>query len=243
MSESGTFWEKLAPIIFSEEKLRLAGTEIRQVVQILNGKTGQRILDLGCGIGRHSLELAKLNYVVTGLDITPSFIETAKQTAERDAIQVEFIQGNMLEFVRPKSFDIAISLFTSFGYFEDQNDNQLVLSNICESLVDGGTFVLQLKAKEIIARTFVEKDWEQVDDYLLLQERSINNDWNWMNIRMIFLEGSSRQEYTSGMWLYSASELKAMLKRVGFSKIEILGDFDRSAYDNRAQKTVMIAHK
>jgi SAM-dependent methyltransferase len=243
MSNPGTFWEKFSPIIFSEERLRLASIEVKQVLQLLDAKPGERVLDVGCGIGRHSLELAKLGYVITGLDITPSFIKTAQETALKEGTKAEFIEANMLNFVRPKAFDIAISLFSSFGYFEDHKDNQMVLANICQSLVDGGRLVLQLKGKEVTARTLVEKDWDEVDGYLLLQERTIKNNWNWIESRMIFLDGSVRYECRTGMWQYSATELTSMLTLAGFSHVDAFGDFDRSPYDNHARKTVMVARK
>lgn len=139
--------------------------------------------------------------------------------------------------------DLALSLFSSFGYFEKHEDNIAVLTNIYKSLLPQDRFVLQLKAKEVTAKTLVERDWEEVDDLVLLTERRIENNWNWIALRLVFFDGRHRQEHLTGMWLYAASELIGMLKEVGFSQIQVLGDFDGSSYDDKARKTVLIANK
>jgi len=102
------------------------------------------VLDLGCGWGRHALEFASRGYDVTGIDTSDVFLQTARTNAEKAGLKLRFINADMRSFSLPYKVRLAVNLWTSFGYFSDDDENQAVLTNILNVLEPGGTFILDL---------------------------------------------------------------------------------------------------
>ena len=133
------------------------------------------MLDLCCGPGRHSLEFARRGFRVTGVDRTAHYLTTARAAATREGLTVEFVQEDMRHFHRPAAFDLALNLFSSFGYFEDVANDLRVLQHLHDSLKSGGQVLLEMAGKEPLARMFQPRTWHrhaERDEYLL-EERII----------------------------------------------------------------------
>ncbi len=241
--ESDEFWVTWAPFMFDKERLAGTAEEIDHIIQFIDLKPGDGILDMGCGPGRHSLELARRGFKVTGVDRTEFYIQKAREAASGEELEVSFLHRDMREFRSPDTFGAAISLFTSFGYFEDQSENQLVLNNIYESLKPGGAFVLDTMGKEVLARIFTDRIWEENDGTLFLREHNISRDWSWLESRWITVRNGEQHEFTISHWVYSAVELKAMLVEAGFKNVEIYGSLDGELYDHAAQRLVAVSQK
>jgi len=147
--EDDTLWESLESFLFSQ--LRSSETTVReaeQILTLLHPPQRASVLDLCCGPGRHSLEFARHGFQVTGVDRTARYLDTARAAATREGLTVEFVQGDMRHFQRPDAFDVALNLFTSFGYFEDEEDNLQVLRNLHESLAGCGKSQSRLLASK-----------------------------------------------------------------------------------------------
>ena len=102
---------------------------------------------------------------------------------------------------------------------------------------------MELSSKETLARMFRERDWRQVGDALVLEERQIKDDWSWIESRWILIRGKRRQESRVSLRLYSAVELKSLLKEVGFRKVKAYGDIAGAPYDHKANRLIVVAHK
>ena len=241
--DDDAFWTAFAPFWFDDERMAAAPLEVDQALSLLGLDAGTAILDLGCGPGRHSLELARRGYGVTGVDRTAYFLEKARTVAKQEELDVEFVQADMRSFKRKNSFEGAISLFTSFGYFEDAAENLQVLKNVCHSLKLGGTLLLETIGKEVLARIFEERDWVERDGTFLLQERQVSEEWSWMENRYILLEQGRRIEYSVSHWIYSARELSQLLSAGGFSTVEVFGGLDGTPYDHKARRLAVLARK
>ena len=120
--EDEAFWDKLYPFLFTDRKLEAAEAEVESVLELAGIHQGD-VLDLACGPGRHSVALAKKELRVTGVDLSSVLLRRARERGLADNVDVEWVQEDMRRFVRPESFDLAISLFTSFGYFESRDDD------------------------------------------------------------------------------------------------------------------------
>lgn len=201
------------------------------------------VLDLCCGYGRHSIELAERGFDVTGVDLTEHYLEYAKERADEEGLDIEFVHDDMREFKKEKEFDVILNLFTSFGYFEDESENVKVLENVYESLKPHGKFVLDVMGKEIIARIFKEKDWKETEDGFVMMERSVERDWTWLKNRRIEIKDGDKTEIEFSHWLYTAKELKEMLEEVGFESVESYGSYDGKPYNENAERLVVIAMK
>jgi SAM-dependent methyltransferase len=241
--ENDGFWEMVAPFMFDENSWAAAPAEVDQVTALLDLEPGAAILDLGCGPGRHSLELARRGFCVTGVDRTALYLEQARRRAEEEGLTIEFIQEDMRRFCRPDSFDTALSLFTSFGYFDTSEENQQVLVNVHSSLKDGGKLIVELMGKEVLARVFQARDWQEQDGVFFLQERQVSDDWTRMENRWILLKEQRQYDFRVSHWIYSAAELSAMLRDSGFGSVAAYGGTQGTPYDHTARRLVLVARK
>ncbi|NIR27207.1 MAG: methyltransferase domain-containing protein [Phycisphaerae bacterium] len=237
------FWELFEPILFNQQRQSSTKVEVEQVVSLLKIQHNDRILDLCCGTGRHSLEMSQQGFDVVGVDRTASFIEKAKQKAEKNNLKAEFIVGDMREYCQPSSFNIVMNLFGSFGYFEDPDDDRQVVENMYASLYPGGRFLIETMGKEILARGFQEREWSEEGDTLVLAERKPQQHWGRIQTRWIVIKGNQRVEHTVSVRSYSAVELSSLLADCGFAKVQVYGDLEGLDYDQGAKRLVVIGTK
>lgn len=240
--EDDSFWLTWGPMMFTPMRVADATRQIDQILSLAAIPAGAHVLDLCCGVGRHSLELARRGFKVTGVDRTPEYLEQAAAEAKREGLDIEFVREDMRAFRRPASFDAAINLFTSFGYFVDPQEDRRVVDNVYRSLRPGAVFVMDMTGKEVLARVFRERDWQESEGALWLEERKLHNDWSWIEARWIMFKDGRRDEWKVEHRLYSASELTALL-RGGFAEAKAYGGLDGSPYDQTARRLVAVARK
>lgn len=241
--DQDAFWELFEPVLFNPQRLAGTQTEVDNLVGLLRIGEHDRILDLCCGTGRHSLELARRGYSVIGVDRMASFIEKASRRAEDEHLQVSFVVGDMREYRQPNGFDIVMNLFGSFGYFEGPEDDRQVMDNMLASLRSGGRFLIETMGKEILARDFRERDWSEEGDTLVLAQRSLNEDWSRIQTRWIVIQGDQRIEHTVSVRAYSAAELASLMVGCGFSNVQVYGDLEGSPYNHEAKRLVVVGTK
>jgi SAM-dependent methyltransferase len=241
--EDDDFWEVMAPKIFGQGHWNSAPAEVECVISLLKINPGAYVLDLCCGPGRHSLELARRGFRVVGVDRTSKYIEEARKQAEAQGLNVEFLQEDMRNFCRPETYDAALNLYTSFGYFENPEEDRQVLKNVYSSLKKGGKLVIDVMGKEVLARIFRERDWHEEDGIIFLEERKLSNGWSRIQNRWIMIKGEERKEFTFSLRLYSGEELSLLLSESGFNSVELFGDLSRMPYDHTAKRLVALAIK
>ena len=241
--EDDSFWETWGPVMFTEKRVADASEEVLRIIKLLDIQPGASILDLGCGIGRISLEFARLGFRVTGVDRTTSYLEQARQQAEKEGLNVEFVHGDMRAFVRPGAFDNAVSTYTTFGYFEDQADDRRVVNNIYKSLKIEGTVLIDIHGKETLAKVFQERQWSEREGAIVLQEHKVTQNWSWMQTKWILLKGDERIENSFSHRLYSGTEMADLLTGCGFSRTDIYGSLDGIPYDHMARRLIAVGQK
>jgi SAM-dependent methyltransferase len=242
--DDDAFWEALEPFMSSKEHDGRALAEVDDLERLLKPTPGAHILDLGCGAGHHSLELARRGYRMTALDRTSRYLDVARRKATEDGLQIEFVFGDMREYARPEAFDYVINMNTSgLSYFPDVDSDRQVASNVRASLRQGGKFVVQTVGKEVLARIFQKRDWQERDGVFFLQERNVARDWSWMENRWVFIHGGSAREYQVTHRLYSGSGLCGLMRECGFSDVFAYGDLRGSPYDAVAASLVVVATK
>lgn len=236
-------WDKISAVIFSESKMEKAPLEVEQITSLAGMEPGMLVLDLCCGVGRHSVELARRGFRVTAVDRTARYLELARKRAAQADVHVEFIQQDMREFRRPGAFDAVVNLFTSFGYFEDPRDDSKVIRNVQKSLKPGGVFLIDIMGKEILARIFRERHWEQDGDVTVLQTSRVEKNWSWIRSHWIILLGESKKELEIQHRIFSAVELCALIEESGLSVENVYGSFEGAPYDHRAERLIIKARK
>ena len=234
-----SFWEAFYPVMFPAERIDSAWVQVEQILA-LTKFDGKDVLDLCCGPGRHSTELAARGYKVTGVDRSPFLLSKARARSA----DVEWVQADMRDFVRPESFDLAINMFTSFGYFDDKDDDARVLRNIHESLRDGGAFLIDVIGKEYLAKVFQPTvSYSTPDGSTLFQRHEIFDDWTRIRNEWILVRGEQATSFRFHHTVYSAQELKDRLFAAGFGDVAVYGDLEGAEYGTDARRLVALATK
>ena len=154
--EDESLWRELYPVMFPEDRFRLGEEQVPKIL-ILTGFEGVAdlaALDLCCGPGRHALPLARRGARVTAVDRTRYLLDRARERARLAGLSIDFVEADMREFRREAVFDLALSLFTSFGYFAAREADLTVLQNVRAGLRPGGAFLIDVVGKEWLARHF-----------------------------------------------------------------------------------------
>lgn len=240
--EDRQFWETFKDHMFPPESIEKAKEEIEQIIELAEIEKDEKVLDLPCGVGRHAIPLAEKGHKVTGVDLTEPYIEEAKEKAEESGLDIDFKVEDMRGFTEG-TYDVILHLWNSFGYFEDRDDDRKTAENFYQLLNEDGRLVMDISTKETIAKGFKPKIWDEKDDRYFLQKREIKDDWNWIEYEVIVVNGDKKEVHDMSHRLYSARELKTLLKEAGFSKIETYGDFEGEEYDQDAETLIMVAEK
>lgn len=241
--EQDAYWEAVADTVFTPQRRRNAARETADALALVRPRRGASVLDLGCGVGLHALELARRGFRVTGVDRTRSFIEAAAQRARAERLAAQFVCEDMRTFVRPGAFDVALSLYTSFGYFEDPRDERAVIANLYHSLRSGATLLIDTDGREVLERDFTSRVRREGADTVACEEREISRDHRWVRSRLTLHRRDGRTELQFQYRLYSAGELAELLRSCGFANTTVFGGLDGRAYDEHAVRLVMVSRR
>jgi SAM-dependent methyltransferase len=219
-----------------------AEEEVEEILGLLRLPAGAAVEDLGCGRGRHAIPLARKGYRVTGVDISANMLRMACSRAEREGVRVEWVKEDMRTFCRRDAFDLAVSLFTSFGYFSDA-ENQKVLDNIARSLKEGGRLLLDLRnAGKGLSRL------EDMDKTIEVPSGTLR-----MSVRFDMRNLRARAEHTLtrpdgirissafDVRVYSMEELREMIRKAGMDVIDFYGSLSGAPFTDESARMVALA--
>jgi SAM-dependent methyltransferase len=236
------FWIASYPFMFPDRRIEEAEREVEQILT-LTEQTAGAVLDLACGPGRHAVALARRGFAVTGVDRSAFLLGKARSRAKELGLAIDFVHDDMRAIRRPATYDVALSLFTSFGFFQDDADNQRVLDNVAESLKPGGVFVLDMLGKEILARIFTPTGSTEAPDGLVIQRRRVASDWSRVDNEWILLKDERTRTFRFGHWIYSAREIEWMFRKAGFGDVRVFGSLAGIPYGPGAERLVVIGTK
>jgi SAM-dependent methyltransferase len=238
---------------FDEEYLRFAvdrfpaeatAAEVAFLVEALGLREGSRVLDLACGHGRHSVELAARGCRVTGVDLSEPSLELARARAAEAGVDVRFERADMRRIRFEEEFDAVINMFTAFGYFADEADNAAVLEGIAAGLAPGGGFVLEIVNPVAVFGRFEARGWHALSDgAIMLEERVYDAPRGRFETCWTFVRGGERREQRFSHRAYTAPELAAMAAAAGLGVEHLWGGMDGSELEMGSRRIVMLARK
>ena len=203
---------------------RITKTEVDLFSKILKLSPGEKILDLCCGQGRHSLELTRRGFRdVEGLDRSHYLIQKAKTSAKKESLSVKFREGDARKLpYLPDTFDVVMILGNSFGYFETIQNDLEVLKEVLRVLKPWGRVLVDIADGEYLRKNFQPRSWEWIDKkYFVCRERSLSLDKQHLVTREVVTHIEKGvivdQFYTER--LYRREKLRELLKLAGFSDI------------------------
>lgn len=200
------------------------------------------ILDLACGSGRHSILLAKQGFYVTGVDLSDRLLLEAVKSARAENLNIKFIKSDIRDFHTEEKFDCILNLFTSFGYFETDEENFLVFEKAFNFLAKKGYFVLDYFNKNYIEKNLVMFSKEEKENYFITQERKIIDQR--VVKRITIKRNGTEQTYFESVKLYDSNFLILELKKNGFDIVNLFGDFFGNEFDeNLSPRFIAICQK
>lgn len=184
------------------------------------------LLDVPCGVGRHSLELAVRGHKLTGLDISQAFIREAKANANVMGRQVDFVQGDMRHMLWESKFDGAFCLGNSIGYLE-HHDLANFFTSLSKALKPGGRFLLESgMAAESILPNLKDREWFKLDDATLLIENRYHASNSCLETEYTFLQNGRTETRRSWHWVFTTSEIQRMLEHAELRTMEFYASLE-----------------
>ena len=216
--------------------------EVEFLVKELRLDRSMRILDLACGYGRHANRLAQLGHSVVGVDITSGFLEMARKDAEAKGVNVSYIHQDMRELSSKEEFDRVVLLFTSFGYFEDE-DNLRVLENVASALKSGGLFCFDAFNRDVFVKAFLPYHVTEKGQDLMIDRSTFDAMQGRLYNKRIVIRNGKRKDKPFFVRLYSPTEIKDLLRVAGLSIYGMYTDFDSKPFTSESRRMIVIARK
>jgi SAM-dependent methyltransferase len=238
-----SFWRDLYPFIFPDQRIASADEQMTKVLA-LTKPAGKSVLDLCCGPGRCSIALAKRGFSVTGVDRTKYLLDKARAKAKAARVKIEWIRKDMRDFVRPNAFALALSMFTSFGYFDDKREDEIVLKNMITSLQPGGASLIDVQGKERLAKILAPTISTLLPGGAMLVERhEIFDDWTRVRNEWLLIRNGKVKCFKFHHTVYSGLELRERMERAGFVGVTLFGNLDGDAYGSNAERLIAVGRK
>nr|WP_246628309.1 class I SAM-dependent methyltransferase [Paenibacillus oenotherae] len=230
-------------LVYKHRNWEQAEQEVQRMSGWLELRKNDKVLDIGCGMGRHSLALAELGYEVTGIDLSEELLQEARRHNEDGRIK-ELIRGDMRELPFAEGrFDATVNLFTSFGYFEQENDNKRVLMEIRRVLREGGRFLIDFLNPVYVEHNLVPRS-ERVDEasgLRIVETRAVSDGWVVKGISIgAQADGSDERQYEERVRLYPLMWFQAALAEAGLELEHVYGDYEGRAYEEVASPRMIL---
>lgn len=202
---------------------------------------GARVMDLCCGYGRHALALAQLGYHVVGIDQSRFLIDRAKEVYPHAHVRYEV--ADMRGPFTGTPYDAIVNFFTSFGYFDTQEENMKVLHAVHAALREGGVFIMDFFNAQLVRSELVSETVCMIDDVTVIQERAIEEPFVTKTIT-VSDPCSYETEFHERVWLYTKDDLVGMLEQAGFVVEHIMGNYNGTPFVGASSpRTILIARK
>jgi SAM-dependent methyltransferase len=218
-----------------------AESEVGWILGHVAPAAGGRILDAPCGFGRHSLALARRGFDVTGVDLSETELQRAKERAAGARLPLQLVRQDMRDMEFSGEFDVALNLFSSIGFFSDDED-RLLLDRFCTALKPGGAFVLDTRNRDFAIHDIAPEEIVRLPEGAIrvknrfdVRTSRVQQTW--------WLEKDRRLLGETEIRLYSAHELLRMLRPERWSQVELFGGLDGRPFALDSPRIVLVATK
>jgi len=241
------WWQKY----FSDDYLKLykhddseTSRETDAIARMLQIDPGEKILDLACGFGRHSVKLAQRGFKVTGYDLSESFLKKAQELADSLEVKLQLTQGDMREIPYKDEFDVVINMFTAFGFFDNEKEDLKVLKGVHKALKPGGQFLMDVINRENAVRVDTPRRWMRENHSYLLEERFFDFFRSRLELtnHLILINGE-RKEANYSVRLYTLTEMLGLFNSAGLVLTDVYGDFSGALYNAESPRMILVAQK
>lgn len=218
----------------------LEDTERLVSLILLNAKPkpAAKVLDAACGAGRHAIQFAKKGFIVTAFDLSKALLQIGINEAENQKNSVKFLNSDIRTFNTDQKFDLVLSLFTSFGYFESDEENLIFPKNAYDMLNENGYYILDYFNKNFVEQNLVEESKRKVKGKEIVENRFIEKDR--VIKRISIKEENENNEYIESVKLYSYDNLEEKFKSIGYNVVNVFGDYLGNPFNNGSSERCII---
>jgi SAM-dependent methyltransferase len=234
--------------VYRERNEEQASQEVDFILRELKPPMDAWILDLACGAGRHARALARRGLVnMVGVDLSRELLEVATKESTGGKAAPLLVRGDMRHIPFRACFDIVLSLFTSFGYFEDEMENARVASGMARVLAPGGRLVLDLPNRQYIEANLVPESTGRRNGDTIIERRRLRKNGGLRVEKHIVIKNEERdavrREFFESVRLYSKEEIKYLLENAGMEIEKFHGGFDGSEFDGSSPRMLVFGRK
>lgn len=222
-------------ILYKDRDYQEALVFMKKLTNFLKLKKGGTILDLACGKGRHAISLNKLGYDVTGVDLSPASIVYAKN------YENETLHFDVHDMCKPypKKFDAVFNLFTSFGYFENEQDNLRTLMAIKANLNTTGKAVIDFMNVNAIISNLIEKETKTIDKITFHIHRYVKDGYIFKDIS--FRDNNENYAFTEKVKALTLDDFQTYFKKAGIELLFTFGDYNLETFNpEKSQRLILI---
>ena len=225
-------------ILYKKRDEQEAQLFLNNLQKSLCWQPGQAVLDLACGRGRHSHYLATLGLKVTGIDLSASSITFAKNSL-RDP--VDFKVHDMRQPFGMQKYDYILNLFTSFGYFDNVDENVLVMRHIANALTKDAVAVIEYMNPHYVVQHLKEKETKQIDNIVFEMSKQIKGNFLYKHIR--FTHNNHEHLFTERVMLIYQQQFENYFTKVGLRLQHTYGDYNLSPYETATSPRMILVVK
>jgi len=226
-------------ILYKKRNDEEAAQFLDNLISFLSPSKDSKFLDLACGKGRHSIYLSQKGFDVTGIDLSENSIETASKLAND---KLQFIVHDMREHLPGFEFDFVLNLFTSFGYFENPDDDKTVINMVNECLKPSGIFVLDYFNFEKPHKSFEIPFSKTIDSISFEIKKRVENS---RIIKDIIVRDKDKvYQYSEQVRIYKLDQFKELFDGASFNIITTFGNYQLEPYDEQfSERLILVAQK
>ncbi|MDA9849262.1 class I SAM-dependent methyltransferase [Flavobacteriaceae bacterium] len=224
-------------ILYKNRDYKEAEMFTKELMEFIKLPSNSKILDLACGEGRHSINLNKMGYDVTGVDLS---VKNIKNASKYESENLKFKIHDMRKPFGQK-FDLVVNLFTSFGYFDDFKDNLKTLDSIKSSLKKNGLAVIDFLNIKYLKNNLIYKNTEEIDGIKFHLNRSIKNGF--LTKKISFKHELNEYNFEEKVRSLDLIDFKSMFKQSNIEILHIFGDYKLTSFDENNSKRLIFILK
>lgn len=213
---------------------------VELLVETLDLNKCSKILDLGCGRGRHSISLNKKGYRVKGIDLSPQAIKTAREKVKNLGLENISFEVRDMRNPLPETFDAIVNLFTTFGYFSTDQENAKVLDSVVSMLEPDGVFVLDFLNAEKVKKSYRPSDSGFFQGIEYNVSRYIKNGAIYKDIEFIGDRVNGHRKYSERVKLYGLDWFKEEMEKRNLHIEHVYGDYRGNDFDPETSPRLLI---
>ncbi len=209
--------------------------EAEEMIDLIERTIGhepeRRVLDVGCGSGRHAISFAKRGYGdVTGIDLSPTLLAEARNETARLQLSIQFLERDMRD-IPDEAFDLAVNLFTSFGYFETDEDNAAVIKNVGKQLAKNeGWFVIDFLNSRWVRNHLVAHDERVAPNGMHIEQTRWVEDGR-IEKRLLIRNTIEASEYIESVKLFNLADFERMFQGAGLTLRYVFGTYRGASFN------------